>query len=57
LEKKYTIVGSSTLSFCNPLIGQDEMGIRFDTEWYSEGHNRQEMEPKWRSLRIFKLFS
>jgi len=57
MEKKYTIAGSSTLSFCNLLIGQDEMGIRFDTGLYSEGDNRQEMEPKWRSLRIFKVFS
>ena len=57
MEKKYTIVGSLILSFRNLLIGQDEMGTRFDTEWYWEGHNRQEMEPKWCPLRIFKVFS
>jgi hypothetical protein len=39
-------MGSATLFFCNLLIGQDEIGIGFDTGRYSKGRNRQEMEPK-----------
>ena len=50
-------MSGSTLSFRNPLIGQDEMGIQFDTEWYSEGDRRREMERKWRSPRTFTVFS
>jgi hypothetical protein len=39
-------MGSATLFFRNLLIGQDEIDIGFDTGRYSEGRNRQEMEPK-----------
>jgi hypothetical protein len=37
VEKKYTLVDSSNLLFCNPLIGEDETDLRFDSGWYLEG--------------------